>query len=202
MTRFLFLAEGYRADPSMRLLPEMTHNSLRIRPALLSDSAVLPAIERSAALLFAEVPGYEDFVTKPVIDQMTHARWMTEGAYLIAESSFGRRVAFLAARCSGGVVTILEVSVRRSYQRRGIGRALLARCLRDAERDWVDQVWLGANLAFEWNAPLYGAMGFLPADGEPVPIAVRNAAWDDPRCLGGPTGKCGWMVSRTDRLGR
>lgn len=175
----------------------MIPDALTIRPANLADAVILPAIERSAILLFEDVAGSEALVGRPVIDQATHTRWMSEGAYLVAEWRQRKRVAFLAARSRGtGEMTIIDLSVRRAFQRRGIGRALLARCLADAQFRRIREVWLRTDLTFPWDLAFYLSMGFEVAGPSTLSSHVQLAARDDPRPFSLPGQTRQWMVCR------
>ncbi|MCT2401172.1 GNAT family N-acetyltransferase [Novosphingobium mangrovi (ex Huang et al. 2023)] len=175
----------------------MIRDALTIRAANLADAAILPAIERSAALLFEDVAGSEALVGRPVIDQATHARWMGESAYLVAEWRQRKRVGFLAARPGGaGALTIIELSVRRAFQRRGIGRALLERCLADARSRRIGEVWLQTDLTFPWDAAFYLSMGFEVAGPPALSSRVQLAARDDPRSASLSGRNREWMVCR------
>lgn len=165
-----------------------------IRPATIADAPILPAIERSAALLFGEVPGQENRASNAVIDQVAHSRWMSEGRYLIAEWGLGLCVGFLAARPCEENLLILQLSVRRAFQKRGIARSLMARCLSDARKNLCPEVWLEADPSISWHGSFCGSLGFHPKAKSEVSTAVRSKSIEDPRRSSADQRESFWMV--------
>lgn len=152
-------------------------DTFTIRPASIADASALPAIERSAALLYGEFGNSKVLQEPPVIDQITHTRWMRDGRYLVAEQGMGRRVGFLAALCCGaGKVAIMALSVRRAYQRRGLGRALLFRSLTEAGKDGIAEVWCEVDTSLPWIAPLSASAGFEAVGAGDIPASVKRIA--------------------------
>lgn len=160
----------------------MSQEDITIRSARLADAAIFPAIERSAALLYGEIEGLSDHVDCPVIDQITHARWMANGAYLVAEWGAGRRVGYLAARpTGGGELVIHDLAVRRAFQFRGIGKALLKRALNDAVTRRIGRIWVSTDLQFPWVESLCKSTGLVAAKEEEVSPLALELAMEDPR---------------------
>lgn len=177
----------------------MTIGKCKIRPATIADAQILPAIERSAALLFGEVPGYERRANNPVIDQVTHTHWMSEGCYLVAEWGPGLCVGFLAARPYYGSLIILQISVRRAFQKRGIARSLITCCLSEGQANRFNDVWLRTDPSFSWYASFCNSMGFYAQSKDDVLSTVLLRSAEDPRLQPGSLPERSWMVRNLHR---
>ncbi|MEZ5666884.1 MAG: GNAT family N-acetyltransferase [Alphaproteobacteria bacterium] len=151
-----------------------------IRPARADELALLPAIERDAQQRYRSV-GYDYCADGPLRDPEEHARAFGEGTVLVAAAD-GALVGFLLAWPADGRAHIVEVSVRRSHQGRGIGRALFAAAEAWARGAGYDEVTLTTYLEVSWNAPLYESLGFVrfepgPDRPELRQIQADEAAW-------------------------
>ena len=175
----------------------MNPNDITIRPARLADAEILPAIERSATLLYGEIKGFSDYSNGPVVDQVTHARWMAGGAYLVAEWGRGRRVGYLAARPTGDNGLFLhDIAVRRAFQFRGIGKALLDRALSDAANRRIEHLWIKADLQLPWVEGFCTSAGLRAAEeAEVSPEAVMLAS-EDPRSDDRQAGSKVWLCRK------
>jgi GNAT superfamily N-acetyltransferase len=102
-----------------------------IRAATVNDLVALPAVESSAGTLFAgthmdwafSLPARGADAYRPALDQ--GMLWVAEDDALVG---------LIAASHAGDCVFIEELSVARSHQRRGIGRALLERLVSESTR--------------------------------------------------------------------
>lgn len=177
----------------------MALGTTTIRPARISDASALPSIERSALLLYGELPGCEALQDGPVIDQVTHTRWMRDGFYLVGEKEDGRRIGFLAAlRLAPGRLVIPALAVRRAYQRRGLGRTLLERCVESAASHGIAEIWLELDTSFEGALALCRSLQFGAIAASDVPTGLAQVAQDDPR----PAPSCfhhrKWLMCRPE----
>ncbi|MGF1626944.1 MAG: GNAT family N-acetyltransferase [Alphaproteobacteria bacterium] len=151
-----------------------------IRPAVGADLPNLAAIERDAQQRYRSV-GYDYCADGPNRDPEEHARAHAEGVVLVAESE-GDLVGFLMLWPADGRAHIVEVSVMRAHQGKGIGRALFA-----AAEDWAraagfNEATLTTYLDVPWNAPFYRHLGyrdFEPGADRPELLQVQadEAAW-------------------------
>jgi GNAT superfamily N-acetyltransferase len=130
----------------------------RIRPATVADLALLPAIERSAAVLFAG----------------THMAWalglpfagvdayrVSLDEQLLWVAARDSVVGFIAGSLASDCVFVEELSVAHPHQRSGIGRALLERLVREAELRGKRAVGLTTDRHLPWNRPFYLTAGFV-----------------------------------------
>ena len=151
-----------------------------IRPAVAAEPALLAAIERDAQQRYRSV-GYDYCADGPVRDPEEHARAQAEGVVFVAERG-GAVVGFLMLWPCDGRAHIVEASVLRAHQGRGIGSALFA-----AAEDWAraagyGEVTLTTYLEVAWNAPLYRHLGYedlVPGADRPdlKQVQANEAAW-------------------------
>jgi GNAT superfamily N-acetyltransferase len=136
-----------------------------IRPAIVADLAALPAIERSAAALFAGTH-MAWALTLPAGGVDAYRRSLDERLLLVAERD--SVVGFAAGSFASDCVFVEELSVARSQQRSGIGRALLERLVREAQLREKRAVGLTTDRSLPWNRPFYLTAGFidLPSDAD------------------------------------
>lgn len=149
------------------MMNEADKCACQIRQAHRADAELLPAIELSAVKTFAADPSLHFIQDMPVMSAEQHLDFMQKGHVLVAECG-AVLAGFLVAEPvpEENCLHIWELSVHQSFQRRGIGRALL-----DAAADFA---W-GKNLRslslttfsdVPWNRPFYETCGFevLPYD--------------------------------------
>lgn len=144
-----------------------------VRAALPHDLPLLPAIERSAASLFADIPGLAHLAEGAVIGIDEHAEYLAENRLWVAES--GESVAgFLAATELDSCFHIRELSVRRDAQGQGLGRALLGYAIDAARQRGYRNATLTTFSNVPWNAPFYARFGFVLLEPETAGDALRE----------------------------
>jgi len=131
----------------------------RVRLARSADLPLLPAIERSAAALFASQPGLAHLAAGEVISVAEHAHYLAKDGLWVAEitDTIG---GFLAATEVAGNFHIREVSVDRSAQGQGLGRALIETALCAATERGFAAATLTTFRDVPWNEPFYARVGF------------------------------------------
>jgi GNAT superfamily N-acetyltransferase len=129
-----------------------------IRPASADDLPSLPAIERSAGLLFA---GTHMAWALDLPPRRATAYQTSLDASLLWVAHDDVLVGFIAGSLADEGVFIEELSVARSHQRRGIGRALLERLLHDVTQRGLYAVGLTTDRDLPWNRPFYRTAGFI-----------------------------------------
>lgn len=159
----------------------MYENSISIRQASIADADFLPVIERSAALLFAETEKVCGDRFDEVLDVATQRRLIVTGLCLVAVCGRGQVVGFVSASVSGTHCYIYELSVRRAFQRRGIGRELMEKLAAEARRRAIVSLWLKTDAELPWNAPFYTSLDYKMASVSAVPPRVIEQAKSDPR---------------------
>ena len=149
-----------------------------LRPATINDIEPMQAVERDASEAFRAI-GY-DFCIGPVREEWEHRKGIDEGAAIIAESG-GAPAGFILLWPVDSGGHIVELSVAMAFQKRGLGRALIA-----AGEDWAREagfpaITLTTFRDVSWNAPWYRLLGygeFEPgaADAELAAIIADEAA--------------------------
>jgi GNAT superfamily N-acetyltransferase len=156
-----------------------------IRPAREADLPLLPAIEESAAAVFAE-HGVDMAGGFYGVSNGDHWRpHLAEGLVWVVEHK-GAPIAFLAAKTYGGALYIAEVDVRREQHRQGLGRALIETAEKEARRRGLSQIGLTTNSRVPWNAPYYARLGFHVEDPAPdwleAILAAERGHGGEERC--------------------
>jgi len=138
----------------------MTASDLRIRPAAPEELPALVAIDDDACTLYAEaglqvsLPPEHPFA----IDEQRH--WLAscksgKAFFAVVDDALA---GFIAMEDLDGVPYLDQLSVRRAFMRRGIGRALLARALEQSRP--AGELWLNTYDHLPFNRPFYEAEGF------------------------------------------
>lgn len=153
---------------------------MSIRRAKAADLPLLPAIEASAATLFADTAMAHVIggATTP-IDALE--RGLTQGSLWVADDD--GLCGFLLAAAESGWLHIFELSVARGAQGRGLGAALLNAAIAGAPALGCERLSLTTDRFLAWNAPFYARHGFveMAADDSALPdwlaaIPGREAA--------------------------
>jgi GNAT superfamily N-acetyltransferase len=128
-----------------------------VRAAGPADLLALPAIERTADLLFAEV----GIVFPPGPTVIEEAVEAGADVYVAGEPP----VAFAAVQQRDGCTHLEQIAVRTDQGRRGIGSSLLGRVVAHAAEHGSAGVTLITFADVPWNGPWYARHGFteLPA---------------------------------------
>ncbi len=91
-----------------------------------SDIALLPAIERSAAQAFRQIPSLAWLADSEVISVARHHDYLETEHSLLAVAA-GQPVGFILTEPLDDALFIVEVAVHQAWQQQGIGRMLLER---------------------------------------------------------------------------
>lgn len=139
--------------------------SVQIRQAIASDAQFLPALERSAAQAFLDVPALSWIAHEPVKSADWHLGLIDTGVEWVALKSETEPIGFLAGEIIANDLHIWEVSVAREAQGGGIGRRLLEHARSWASSHDHSAITLTTFRNVAWNAPFYKSIGFeiLPA---------------------------------------
>jgi GNAT superfamily N-acetyltransferase len=175
------------ATSSNRIVTGCDSNGGMIRPARPEDLPLLPAIEASAATLFAgtEVAHLVDAPTTP-LDQL--AKGCASASLWIAVDD--DPVGFLLGAAIAGWLHLQEMSVARSAQGRGHGTALMRAAIAAAPGFGCSRLSLTTDRLLPWNAPFYARLGFrevpetdpvLPAWLAGLPARVAASGLDPAR---------------------
>ena len=128
-----------------------------IRPAFPADLPLLPAIEASAASLFAGT-AMAHVVGGPTTPAKAVAAGQKAGSLWVAAAP--EPCGFLLAAATAGWLHIQELSVARAAQGRGLGAALLQAAIAAAPSFGCARLSLTTDRWLAWNAPFYARHGF------------------------------------------
>ena len=134
-----------------------------IRLARDTDAAGMAETETDAATLFAELDQAPVPTLPPARSDDEYRRIIARGRSLsamVGEDVIG----FAAAQGYGRELHLHELSVRRSYQRSGVGTVLLNALAVDAINTGFRAITLNTFRAVPWNAPFYRRHGFVDID--------------------------------------
>lgn len=137
-----------------------------IRPALTSDAASLPDIERSAAALFRTVPALAWIADDDVLSTDVHLRFIAAGTAWVAVDHTGKVRGFVSAERFGQALHIWELAVHRDCQGQGWGRALVSEAIAHARRQQLSAITLTTFRDLPWNGPFYRQLGFDAIEGD------------------------------------
>lgn len=144
-----------------------------VRSAEPADTAALLAVEADAAQLFGSVEGLEWLAGHVGSTPEDYLRLVTARTVWVVENDVAI-VGFLAARVQRSDLHIVEVSVRREHQRRGLARRLIRRAVDEARRRGLTALTLTTFRGLTWNEQLYSKLGFLTLDGEAIPPSLKR----------------------------
>lgn len=130
-----------------------------IRPAQVSDLALLADIERSAAQRFRGTPMDWAADGEPLpLDVLVAAQ--AAGLLWVALRD-GQPCGFALAKPMDGDLYLVEMSVALPAQGQGLGRALMQAVLAHARTAGYRAVVLTTDRELPWNAPFYQRLGFV-----------------------------------------
>lgn len=176
----------------------MVKNSpeISLRVAGADEIDLLVSLDDDAVTLFKE-SGFD--LSGGAIDafaQAERSRWLQSAERGLAELALDKRgvpVGFVALGLVDGRPYLDQLSVVRSWMRRGVGRALLARAI--AWSEWVGELWLTTYAHLPWNGPMYERAGFTRVDEALCGPELREILREQRAALPEPKQRCA-MVRR------
>ncbi|WP_025512835.1 GNAT family N-acetyltransferase [Bordetella trematum] len=134
--------------------------ALILRRSEPADAPHLPDIERDAGQRFLEVPGLQWLAADAGIDSAGHLSLIAGGWSWVAALE-GRLLGFLQASRHGQDLHIVELSVRRAQQGRGLGGALMAAARQAASEAGLSRLTLTTFRDLAFNEAFYRRLGFV-----------------------------------------
>jgi RimJ/RimL family protein N-acetyltransferase/predicted N-acetyltransferase YhbS len=171
-----------------------------VRPAREDELKVASAIDDDACALYAEAGIVIDTTRETWFFAQELEHWrasLDAGEMLFACNAAGEPVGFAAFGKVDGVPHLHQLSVRRGWMKRGIGRALLARVIRWSVRPGVLTLTTYDHLA--WNRPFYEHEGFVCVDESECGHELRAIVRDERRAL--PLPECRVVMRYRHRRG-
>lgn len=144
-----------------------------IRAPRPQEIALLPQIENAADRRYVRA-GLRRVLDMPPASVATLERARRAGRLWIAVSPTNRPVGFALVTHPGGVAWLDQLSVLEPWQGRGIGSALVERCLRYARDGGHAALHLSTYRDVAWNAPFYARRGFASLPRGLWPRAFRR----------------------------
>ena len=139
-----------------------------IRLARSQELPRLTEIELDAFGALAEARG--DGLEAHALPQDVLRRSLEDELLFVAADSGNEPIAFLAGKERDGMLYVEEVDVARAWQRRGVGRRLMATAIETARASRLIGVTLTTDRFVPFNAPFYAKLGFVEiADDDLVP---------------------------------
>jgi GNAT superfamily N-acetyltransferase len=140
--------------------------SFSIRPARASDAAVLQDIESSTDDQFREI-GLNEVADDPPDSVEALVGYAVAGRSWVAIDENNEPIGYLLVDAVDGSAHIDQVTVRPSWQGRGVGRTLIDQAVDWARQRDLTSVTLTTFSKVPWNRPLYEHLGFrVLADNE------------------------------------
>ncbi len=157
-----------------------------LRAARADELSRLVAIDDEACSLFTDVgrgvnlpAGHHAFT---LAEQATWRDSLLAGRVVVAVPPDDEPIGFVSPGFIDGGAHLQQVSVRRSWMRRGIGTALV-----NVAVGWQPlALWLTTSADLEWNRPYYERLGFSCVSEDGCGPQLRKVLEDERRALPAP----------------
>jgi len=136
-----------------------------IRRARYTDVPQLGPVERSAAELFRSA-NLDFLLDGPTVDQTFLVAMINANHLWVAVDRMDDPIGFVGGENIEGNFHIVEISVARLFQGKGVGRALMTRMTEDIRREGYNAITLTTYRDLDWNGRWYTRMGFLEMNVE------------------------------------
>ena len=124
-----------------------------------NDIPLLPAIERSAAQAFRQIPALAWLAESDVISPERHRLFLETDHSLLAVAD-EHPIGFVLTEPLDDALFIVEIAVHQAWQGRGVGRMMLEQVIETARQAAYPAVTLTTFRDVPWNAPFYTRLGF------------------------------------------
>jgi ribosomal protein S18 acetylase RimI-like enzyme len=146
--------------------------STTIRNATASDLDVLAEIEIDASRSWTAAMGRGQEETAPTPRYLME-RSLTDELLFVATCAMGRPIGFVAGLQQDGFLYVGEIDVIVSFQRHGVGRAMMLRILEEVEARGLKGAVLTTDRFLPFNASFYASLGFRELPLEDCPPSLR-----------------------------
>jgi len=136
-----------------------------IRRARYTDVPQLGPVERSAAELFRSA-NLDFLLDGPTVDQTFLVAMINANHLWVAVDRMDDPIGFVGGENIEGNFHIVEISVARLFQGKGVGRALMTHMIEDIRQEGYNAITLTTYRDLDWNGRWYTRMGFLEMDVE------------------------------------
>jgi GNAT superfamily N-acetyltransferase len=158
----------------------------KLRHARTDELTRLVAIDDDACSLYVEAGRDVELAEEHAhFEEAEQARWresLERGRVIVAVTSADEPIGFASLGFIDGEAYLQQVSVRRAWMGRGVGRALV---------DWAmawngGRLWLTTYSDIPWNRPFYERLGFACVDEASCGPEMRRILDDERRALPAP----------------
>jgi GNAT superfamily N-acetyltransferase len=145
---------------------------MHIRHASSSDFQRLQAIELAAFETLRNAGAVGGVPSASSEDELR--RYLDDGLLYVACDDDGAPVGYSGGYLVEGFLYVGEVDVLPAWQRKGLGRRLIATLVEEGRRRWLAGATLTTDRFAPFNAPFYEKLGFRIIEGEAVPRHLRD----------------------------
>ncbi len=150
----------------------------RIERAVAADAGHLPVVELLGGEAFLDVPGLEWIADDDVMSAEEQRPLVEAGTVWVARD--GDEIAgFLSVEEIGDDLHVRNVSVLPDCQKQGIGRALFAEAIAQANARGVERLTLTTFRDLAFNELFYASMGFVRLEEAELPKRLRDELDDE-----------------------
>ncbi|KAJ5963138.1 GCN5- N-acetyltransferase [Penicillium waksmanii] len=142
----------------------MDNFKFTIRQAEARDAPLLPAVERSAAQAFLQLPKHAWLADGDTQSVEQHLKFIKDGFEWVAVDAKDAPIAFLNGNLTKKTFHIHEVSVQSIHQGKRVGRNLMETVIRWAVTSDCSSVTLTTFRNVPWNEGFYRSLGFRTLD--------------------------------------
>ena len=149
-----------------------------IRRAQTWDIPLLEYVERSAAELFREVNlGF--LADGETVDPRTLLAMAQAGHLWVAVNKFDQPIGFVGGEYLEGHFHIVEISVAKEFQGKGLGKALMSTVVDQCRREGYKSMTCTTYRSLPWNGPWYQRMGFFEVSAQDMGKAYLDILADE-----------------------
>ncbi|MDE1186231.1 MAG: GNAT family N-acetyltransferase [Pantoea sp.] len=146
-----------------------------IRLARLEEFPRLTEIELDAFATLADARGGDGDGEPHALPQDVLRQSLEDELLFVAADGRNQPIGFLAGMERDGTLYVNEVDVVRVWQRRGVGRRLMATAIATARASRLGGVTLTTDRFVPFNAPFYARLGFTEITTSDALPALRQA---------------------------
>jgi ribosomal protein S18 acetylase RimI-like enzyme len=137
----------------------------KIRRAQSYDIPLLEYVERSAAEIF-RTANLGFLADGDTVDPKALAA-MSQASHLwVAVNRFDQPLGFVGGEYLSGNFHIVEISVAKEFQGKGVGKALMNTMVEHIRREGYKSITLTTYKNLPWNGPWYSRMGFFEVNAQ------------------------------------
>jgi ribosomal protein S18 acetylase RimI-like enzyme len=138
---------------------------ITIRKAQSWDIPLLEYVERSAAEIF-RTANLSFLADGDTVDPRALVAMAQANHLLIAANRFDQPIGFVGGEYLNGNFHIIEISVAKEFQGKGVGKALMTAMVQQVSREGYKSITLTTYKNLPWNGPWYSRIGFFEVNAQ------------------------------------